>query len=105
MKGPLLIAAAVAVAAAIAWALWPRTTDSGDRGSSESAEAGAPSTAQRGGGASGAGGSGFAASALRDAVVASGAPGSTLPLDKPATAADGFVEARVLAQGKPFQGA
>ncbi|MCA1827280.1 MAG: carboxypeptidase regulatory-like domain-containing protein, partial [Myxococcales bacterium] len=37
--------------------------------------------------------------------IQAGAPGSTPPLDKPATAADGFVEARVLAQGKPLQGA
>src|SRR2546430_11335176 len=50
-------------------------------------------------------GSEFAAIALRDAVVQSGAQGSTLPFDQPATAADGFVEARVLAQGRPLFGA
>jgi hypothetical protein len=32
-------------------------------------------------------------------------PGTTPPLANPATAADGFVEVRVAAQGKPFAGA
>ena len=101
MKG-LLIAAAVVLAAAVAWALWPRSP----AGNQPAPPVAAPeAVAQRGKPAGSGSVTGFAGSALRDAVVQSGAPGSTPPLERAATVAEGFVDARVLAQGKPLEGA
>ena len=81
---------------ALAWGLWSRgpSVVEAPSGPPGAAVARAPT-----------GGAGFAGSALREAVLQSGAPGSTPGLAKPAAAADGFVEARVLAQARPRPGA
>ncbi len=95
------VVAGVILAAALAWGLWPRGPSAADAPAAEnSAEppAVAPAPAAPGG-------AGFAGSALREAVVQSGAPGSTPALQKAASQEDGFVEVRVLAQGKPRPGA
>ena len=91
------VAAGAILLLALAWGLGPRGPAAVD----------APSEPQAGPAARAppSGGAGFAGSALREAVVQSGAPGSTPGLQKLASADDGFVEARVLAQGKPRLGA
>src|SRR5207245_3954128 len=104
MKGPLIVAAVV-LAAAVAWALWPRSPAGVEPQAPSAVSPREEARAQRSNPAAGAGLPGFAGSALRDAVIQSGAPGSTPPLERAATAADGFVDARVLAQGKPLFGA
>ena len=95
------VVAGVILAAAVAWGLWPRGPSVADAPAAESsAEPRAVAPAPRA-----PGGAGFAGSALREAVVQSGAPGSTPALQKAASQEDGFVEVRVLAQGKPRPGA
>jgi hypothetical protein len=92
------LVACAAIATAIGLWLWPRgpATD-GSSSSTAPADATAPGAANARGGVAG--------SALREAVQQSGAPGSTPPLQLAAAPADGFVEARVVAQGRPRQGA
>ena len=96
------VAAGAILAAALAWGLWPRgpAVEAPAGELSSEPQAAAPARAPPS-----PGGAGFAGSALREAVVQSGAPGSTPGLQQPASAADGFVEVRVLAQGKPRPGA
>ena len=91
MKGSRLQLLAAAAAIALAWALW-------SRGGEVPVKAPAiPAPAQPA--------EGFAGGALSEAVRQSGAPGSTPPVAQPAGAGSGFVEARVLAQGRPAAGA
>ena len=82
---------------ALAWGLWPRGPAAVDAPPSPQPAAAVAALPR--------GGAGFAGSALREAVVHSGAPGSTPGLSQLASADDGFVEARILAQGKPRLGA
>src|SRR5438552_3646816 len=99
MRRGAWIAAGVAAAAAVGWALWPREAPqrSGESAVSRPEVVGAngeqsPDVRAAGHAPGPAGG------ALRDSFARSGAPGSTPALRQPATDEDGFVEARVLAQ-------
>lgn len=97
------MAAGAILLAALAWKLWPRGPEAVDAPAAESSREPRPVAPVPAPLAPG--GAGFAGSALREAVVQSGAPGSTPALQQPASPADGFVEVRVLAQGKPRLGA
>src|SRR5258706_12609969 len=97
---------AAAALAILALVLWPREQEGGAP-VSDAAQAAVPQAASRTAGAtaSSAHAPGLAGGALQEAVAQAGAPGSTPPLAQPATESDGFVEARVIAQGKPLTGA
>jgi hypothetical protein len=99
-----LIAGGLLAALVAGFVLWPR--EAAKQAGAEAQEPlqseeqrGAPPSLGRGRPA------GLAARALRDAVLQSGAPGSTPPVQQAASEKDGFVEVRVLAQGKPLGGA
>ena len=100
MKRPLWMAAALAAVALIFW-IGSRLPAPDSRAAAT--DAGTP--AEPGAALPGAGSREPVAAVFREAVVQSGAPGSTPPVDQPATPADGFVEARVLLDGKPLPGA
>ena len=95
------LAAGAILLLALAWGLWPHPPAAVEPPSAPLSESPAAPAAR----GPSTGGVGFAGSALREAVVQSGAPGSTPGLATPASAGDGFVEVRVLAQGKPRPGA
>src|SRR5438067_1427990 len=97
------VVAALLAAGALAFLLWPReASQEKPQADEDAAQAALPGPAPRTAGGSNprlvAGGR---RSEARDAVAESGAPGTTPPLPVPATAKDGFVEVRVMAQGKP----
>src|SRR6184192_1694020 len=106
MRRDAWIAAGAAAAAAVGWALWPREAPQRSGESAVSGPEGVGAAGERSPDVRGTGRApGPASGALQDSFAPSGAPGSTPALQQAATEQDGFVEARVLAQGKPLAGA
>jgi hypothetical protein len=102
----LLIAVGLAVACVVLWVF--RGEERAALGSSAApADPAAAASRARGSDRSGSGdpsttSAAVAKGASPEALADSGTPVATKPLFPPATAADGFVEVRVVAQGKPF---